>query len=98
MAKQVVWTLKAKDELIYILQYWIDKNKSKNFSIKLNYLIEEQLQLIVEFPEIGRKTDIPNVYVKIVQKYLLYYTIEDDMIYILTIRHGKKDPKSLNIK
>lgn len=97
MAKQVVWTLKAKDELIHILQYWIDRNKSKTFSIKLNKLIEEQLQLITEYPEIGRKTDFPNVYVKIVQKYLLYYTIEDDTIYILTFRHGRKDTKNLNI-
>lgn len=90
MAKQIVWTSKAKGELIDILTYWINRNKSKSFSIKLNNLIKEHLQLISEFPETGRKTDITGVYVKIIQKYLLYYEVIDDRVYILTIRHGIK--------
>lgn len=98
MAKKVVWTKKAKKELIDILTYWMERNKSNIFSIKLNNLISEQLRLISEFPESGRRTDIPNVSVKIIQKYLLYYEMKNDTIYILTIRHGSKNPETLKLK
>lgn len=58
MAKQIVWTNKAKKELMKILEYWMDRNKSNTFSKKLNKLIENQLLLISQYPEMGRKTDI----------------------------------------
>ncbi|WP_336690085.1 MULTISPECIES: type II toxin-antitoxin system RelE/ParE family toxin [unclassified Chryseobacterium] len=72
MAKQIIWTKRASNEWLDILQYWINRNKSNSFSIKLNNLIKNNLELLSEFPDIGRKTDIPNVSVKIVHKYLLY--------------------------
>lgn len=98
MAKQIIWSRKAQNELIEILEYWINRNKSKTFSIKLNTLIEEQLKLILEFPQIGRKTDIENVYIKVVHKYLLYYEFVNEELHILTIRHGSKNPKTLTVK
>lgn len=98
MAKQIVWTNKAKKELIEILEYWMDRNKSNTFSKKLNKLIENQLLLISQYPEIGRKTDIKDVKVKVIHKYLLYYEIIDENLYVLTIRHGSKNPKTSKIK
>jgi plasmid stabilization system protein ParE len=98
MAKKIIWTNKAKRELIDILKYWVERNQSKAFSIKLNNLITEQLKLIAEFPESGKRTDIPNVSLKIIHKYLLYYEMADEKIYILTIRHGSKNPQTLKLK
>ena len=98
MAEKIVWTRKAKKELVEILQYWIDRNKSNAFSLKLNSLIEAQLYLILEQPKIGRKTDIPNVYIKIIHKYLLYYEFVDDILYILTIRHGSQNSENVELK
>ena len=98
MVRTIIWTEKAQRELIEILKYWNHRNKSKSFSARLNKLIEEQLNLISEFPKIGRITDIPNVKVKVVHKYLLYYEIIEDVLYILTLRHGSADPKLLKIR
>ena len=98
MVSAVIWTEKAKKELMEILTYWNIRNKSKSFSLKLNNLIEEQLLLISEFPKIARATDIPNVNVKVVHKYLLYYEIVDDVLYVLTFRHGSKNPKTLKLR
>jgi len=98
MAEKIIWTLKAKKELIEILQYWINRNKSNNFSLKLNSLIEDQLNLILEQPKIGRKTDIPNVYIKIIHKYLLYYEFVNDTLYILTLRHGSQNSETFRLK
>lgn len=98
MVRTIIWTEKAKKELIEILKYWNNRNKSKSFSIKLNNLIEEQLNLIAEFPKIARATDIPNVNVKVVHKYLLYYEIVEEVLYVLTFRHGSENPKTLKIR
>ncbi|WP_312421132.1 type II toxin-antitoxin system RelE/ParE family toxin [Epilithonimonas sp.] len=98
MAQKIVWTQKAKRELIDILQYWVDRNKSNTFSLKLNSLIESQLNLILEQPKIGRKTDIPNVYIKVIHKYLLYYEFVNDKLYILTIRHGSQNSENIQLK
>lgn len=48
MAKKIVWTNKAKKQLIEILKYWTERNGSDAFSIKLNNLIKDQLKLISE--------------------------------------------------
>lgn len=98
MAQQIIWTKKAKKELIDILQYWINRNNSNTFSIKLNSLIENQLNTIAEYPKVCRSTDIPNIHVKIIYKYLLYYEVLNDSINVLTIRHGSRNPKTLKIK
>lgn len=98
MANKIIWTNKAKIELFEIFEYWNNRNKSNNFSFKLNSLIQEQLNLIIDFPEIGRKTDIPNVSVKIIHKYLLYYEIIENTLFVLTIRHGSRNPKTLKIQ
>lgn len=97
MAKQIVWSKRAQNELIEIFEYWINRNKSNTFSLKLNSLIEEQLNLLQENPKIGRKTDIKNVHIKVIHKYLLYYELTDTQLHILTIRHGSKNPKTLKL-
>ncbi len=89
---------KSKKELIEILEYWINRSKSNTYSVKLNLLIDEQVNLILKFPEIGRETDIPNVYIKSVKRYLIYYEVVNHSLHILTIRDDRRDPATLKIK
>ncbi|TAM94343.1 MAG: type II toxin-antitoxin system RelE/ParE family toxin [Chitinophagaceae bacterium] len=98
MVKKVIWSSRAKSDLKEILKYWIKRNKSITYSLKLNALIEEQLDLITKFPTVGRKTDVPNVYVKIIKDYLLYYEREADSLHVLTIRDSRRNPKDFKIK
>ena len=98
MAKQIIWTVKAKNELLEILEYWLNRNKSNAFSVKLNKLIQKKLALISEYPNIGRKTDVENVFVSIVHQYLVYYQTDEKNIYVLTIRHGHQNPETLKLK
>lgn len=58
MAKRKInWTEKANFERKEILEYWINRNKSKNYSIKLNKLFIDAMRKVSENPTIGRKTD-----------------------------------------
>ncbi|WP_260442046.1 type II toxin-antitoxin system RelE/ParE family toxin [Elizabethkingia anophelis] len=69
-ARKIIWTQKANIERRDILEYSIDRNKSKKFSIKLNKLIVGTIKQIAENPGIGRKTNLENIRVKIIRDYL----------------------------
>ncbi len=95
MVKQVVWTLRARDDRKEILSYWRVRNKSNVYSKKLNLLLKEAIKLICEFPQIGKQTDDKDVRVKIVKDYLILYEQSETTIYILTIWDSRQRPEKL---
>lgn len=99
MAKRKInWTEKANLERKEILQYWINRNKSKRYSIKLNKLFVETLKKTAENPMIGRKTDFnENIRVKIVRDYLLFYKFDDKQLKVLSIWDGNRDDNKLEV-
>jgi|SRR5690606_38622787 len=98
MAKKIIWSERSIQERTEILHYWIERNKSKAYSLKLNTWIKEEVTVLSKFPMIGRDTDVINVKVKIIKDYLLYYEIKNNELHILTIRDGRRNPKSFRIK
>ena len=51
--------------------------------------------LISAHPEIGRKTDIKNIRIKLVRDYLLFYEETEKEIIILTIWDNRRDPEQV---
>ncbi|OPC34688.1 type II toxin-antitoxin system RelE/ParE family toxin [Elizabethkingia miricola] len=96
-ARKIIWTQKANLERRDILEYWIDRNKSKKFSIKLNKLIIGTIKQIAENPGIGRKTNLENVRVKIIRDYLLFYEFDENYLKVLTLWDGRRDENSLQV-
>ena len=98
MAKRKInWTEKANFERKEILDYWIQRNKSKVYSIKLNKLFIETMKQVAENPTIGRKTEFDNIRVKIVRDYLIFYEYDQNQIKVMTIWDGNRDEKTLEI-
>ncbi len=99
MAKRKInWTEKANFERKEILQYWINRNKSKRYSIRLNKLFVETIKKTAENPMIGRKTDFDeNIRVKIVRDYLLFYKFDDKQLKVLSIWDGNRDDNKLEV-
>lgn len=99
MAKRKInWTEKANFERKEILQYWINRNKSKRYSIKLNKLFVETIKKTAENPMIGRKTDFDeNIRVKIVRDYFLFYKFDDKQLKVLSIWDGNRDDNKLEV-
>lgn len=95
MAKRIVWTRKACLDIIAILEYWQRRNKSNTYSKKLNKLFVQSVLIISKYPEIGKRTDIENVRVKIIKEYLVFYEIIGQEIIVLTIIDGRRDPSLL---
>lgn len=96
MLKKVIWSHKAQLDRKEVIEYWTHRNKSNVYSIKLNKLFKESIQLIKKHPRIGKKTDIKNVRAKIIRDYIMFYEIQDKRIIILTIWSSKQDPKKLD--
>ncbi len=96
MAKRIIWSFKAQNDRKAILNYWINRNKSKTYSKRLNNLFIEAIKIISIFPEIGKKTDTPGVRIKIVKDYLIFYEIEKASILILSIWDNRRDPEKLD--
>lgn len=97
MVRKIVWSERAAFDRKEILDYWINRNKSKTFSKKLNKQIKNAILLISEFPDLGIPTDMPNIRLRIVNVYLLFYEIKEDSIWILTIWDGRRNPQKLNL-
>lgn len=96
MAKRkVIWSLQAKNNRIQILEYWIEHNKSKEYSKKLNILFEEAAEFISEFPEIGKLTEDKFARIKIVRDYWIVYDTCENKISILAIFDSRQNPVKL---
>ena len=73
MAKKVVWSLRAQNDRKKIFSYWNKRNKSNNYSIRLNRLFIEATKAISDYPKIGKITERENIRIKIVRDYLIVY-------------------------
>jgi addiction module RelE/StbE family toxin len=92
MVKQIIWTFKAQNDRKTIFEYWNNRNKSKNYSKKLNQLLVESLNIIAIRPFIGKKTEMKNVRTKIIRDYMIFYEITEKYIVVLTIWDCRQNP------
>jgi len=95
MVLQVRWTDEAKFQFKEILNYWEARNDSSAYSEKLLNLINQSINRLLEYPEIGRKTDNEKIRLKIIKDYFLYYTFNDKHVFILGISDMRRNPKYL---
>ena len=97
MAKRIVWSARARKELIEILKYWDSRNKSKVYSIKLNKLIFDRLENAAKMPEAGTPSNDAQIRILIVKDYSIHYDIYQSHIEILTIWDTRRNPKSFEL-
>jgi len=93
--KQVIWSIRAQQDRIAILEYWIERNNSKTYSRKLFVLFIQATDLISDHPKIGKPTNYENVRFKIVRDYLLFYEEMEDRIEILLVWDSRQNPDRL---
>jgi toxin YoeB len=99
MAKRkIVWSDRAKKRLYEILEFYIARNKSKEYSIKLYKLINKEVKLLVKYPELGLKTSDESIRGLIIQDYNIYYEIAQDRIIIHTVWDSRQNPGIKKIK
>jgi len=92
MAYEIILSNRAQQDRIEILQYWINRNKSNVFSIKLNEVFIETFESISINPNVGRKLGIKDFRIRIARDYLIVYFVEEDIVKIVTIWDGRRNP------
>jgi toxin YoeB len=95
MAKKLIWSKQALQDRKDILDYWINRNKSKTYSIRLNNLFIDAIKIIAEHPNIGIATDFNNVKGKLVKDYYIFYQENQDSIQILAIWDCRQSPDKI---
>ena len=99
MAKRkIVWSNRAKIRLYAILDFYIVRNKSNVYSIKLQKLISKEVNLLLKQPDLGLKTSEDTTRGLIIENYIVYYEITDDKIIIHTIWDSRQNPDNKIIK
>ena len=99
MAKRkIIWSNRAKIRLYAILDFYIVRNKSKTYSIKLQKLISKEVNLLLKQPDLGLRTSEDTTRGLIIENYIVYYEITDDKIIIHTIWDSRQNPDNKIIK
>lgn len=99
MAKRtIIWSDQAQADRLEILQYWVFRNKSKEFSVKLNSLIIKTIELLAKMPEIGKIHESTKTRIKIIKAYYIIYRYDESELKIISIWDSRRDPQQMQIK
>ena len=99
MAKRkIVWSHRARIKLLMILEFFTERNKSKTYSKKLYTKFNKELSLLLKQPEIGIKTELDSVRGLIVEEFILFYEVTNEMIIVHTLWDSRQNPTDLRIK
>ncbi|MEI6059507.1 MAG: type II toxin-antitoxin system RelE/ParE family toxin [Bacteroidota bacterium] len=96
--RKIVWSHRARIKLLMILEFYTERNKSKTYSKKLYTKFNKELSLPLKQPEIGIKTELDSVRGLIVEEFILFYEVTDEMIIIHTLWDSRQNPADLRIK
>jgi hypothetical protein len=72
MVRQIIWTKKAQKDRAAMFVFFNNRNKSFNYSNKLNDLFNEILKLLCRHPLIGKRSNRENVRVKVLKDFFNY--------------------------
>ncbi len=95
MVKQIRWTEGAQFDRKEIFQYWNARNKTNNYSKKLNQLFKDNIKLLQKHPSMGRLMNRDNIRLSVVRDYLLVYQDFEDEIIIISIWDSRQNPEKL---
>jgi|SRR3989304_1681647 len=94
MAKfKIDWSIEARLDLIDILEFYIKRNGTSTYSIKLNAKINKSIKLLSKNPYLGTKTDYDSVRALITGDYQIIYEIFEQLILIIMIWDCRRDPE-----
>ncbi len=95
MAKfKINWSVEARLDLIDILEFYIERNGSAKFSIRLNSKINKSIKLLSGNPLLGTPTDYNSVRAFVCEDYQIIYEVFDQLIVIVMIWDCRRDPEN----
>jgi plasmid stabilization system protein ParE len=93
--KKIIWTETAARQRRSILGYWLHRNQSNGYPLKLLRLSNEKANQIAANPMLYKAADIPNMRVAAMGHFSMFYKTIDDTIIITAFWDNRQDPKEL---
>lgn len=99
MAKpRIIWSLKAKEKRVELMQFYIQRNENKNYTKKLNSIINQELRRLIDYPNLGIRTELDQIRGLIIKDLILFYEINEDSIIVHTLWDARQNPEKLILK
>lgn len=94
-AFEIVWTELAELKFHNLLTYYLDRNRSNVYPLRLQDATDNVLEILQTNPFIGRVVHASGTRAVPVLKFEIIYEVVDNDIVILTFWDPKQDPKRL---
>lgn len=86
---EIIWAKQAEIRYLETLEFWTLHNHSNRYSLKIISEIDKIEALLLKNPYLGRVANDENIRViSILKKFLLYYKIQGNIIYIVSFISG----------
>lgn len=96
MVKRTVrWTSTADNQFVEILEYWVKKNKSNTYSLKLIRIVTERTRQIAKTPFIFKSADFQDTRVASLDNFSIFYKVINKEIIITAFWDNRQNPKKL---
>jgi toxin YoeB len=92
--KEIIWSLRAKQELKDILDFFTKRNGNSNYSLKILSEIEDLTKTLSKSEFIGRLTSNKSTRAIPMKDYLLFYEVNKNRIEILSFWDNRQNPKN----
>lgn len=93
--RKIIWTETAAKQRRSMLEYWLQRNKSPSYPIKLLRLSNEKAIQVATKPLIYKATEFPDTHVAAMGHFSLFYKITDGAIIVTAFWDNRQDPKKL---
>lgn len=95
MVKRIIWTSRAEQIYTGILEFYVQRNRSKSYSKKLNSEIKKLVLLLPKHSFLGKKSSLPNIRVLIKGNFKIIYKFYPEEVVILLFWDSRQNPDRL---
>jgi plasmid stabilization system protein ParE len=92
---KVHWSKAANQQFLQVLEYWVNRNKSNSYSLKIIDVVERKLEFISKYPNASKPTDYENLRNCIFGPFSIFYKVEEKQIQIMAFWDNRQNPKEL---
>ncbi|MGV7105220.1 type II toxin-antitoxin system RelE/ParE family toxin [Flavobacterium sp. U410] len=96
--KEIVWSEIAKLQFANILEYYVERNGSETYSLKLIDEVEDLLNTLSKSELIGRLTSNKFTRVISMKVYLIFYEINGNRIEIVSFWDNRQEIERRKVK
>lgn len=90
--KRVIWSPRASTEFKDILEFYLKRNGSPTYSLKLLETVDTMIGLLQDHPHLGRNTSDADARVISFSHFLLFYDETETELNILSIWDNRQNP------